>query len=54
MSQHFANRIDDMSQIQVTGRYLMQHRREKEKILLTDQRDFEIGIAALFELERRV
>src|SRR6516225_10755031 len=54
VSQHFANRIYDVREIEVARCHFMQHRREKEKILLTDQRDFEIGIAALFELERRV
>jgi hypothetical protein len=30
----------------------MKHRGEQEEIILTDQRNFEIGIAAFFELER--
>src|SRR6516162_6662213 len=54
VSQQFANRIYDVREIEVTGCHFMKHRREKEKIFLTDQCDFEIGIAALFELERRV
>jgi hypothetical protein len=32
----------------------VKHWREEEEIFLTDQRDFEIGIMAFFELKRRV
>jgi hypothetical protein len=52
--QHLTDRIDDMRDIEVTCRYFMKHRREQEEVFLTNQRDFEIGIAALFELKRRI
>src|SRR6266436_4398681 len=52
--QHLTDRVDDMGYIEVACRYFMKHRREQEEVFLTDQRDFEIGIAAFFELESRV
>jgi hypothetical protein len=36
----------------IARRYFMKHWCKKEEILLADERDFEIGVAAFFELER--
>ena len=40
-----------MGQIEVARSYLMQHRGKEEEIILTNERNFEIGIAQLFELK---
>jgi hypothetical protein len=49
--QNFAYRIDDVREIQVARRYLMQQRGEQEKIILADDGDFKFGITALLELK---
>ena len=49
--QDLAHRVDDMREIQVARRYLMQHRGEQEKVILADDRDFKIGIAPLLEFK---
>jgi hypothetical protein len=54
MSQHLPNGIDDVGQIEIARRYFMKHRCEQEEIVLADERNFEIGITAFFELERGV
>ena len=43
-----------MRYIEVTCRYFMKHRREQKEVFLANQRDFEIGITAFFELKRCV
>jgi hypothetical protein len=53
MDQNYAEHLG--LEIRMIGEgYFMKHRREQEEVFLTDQRDFEIGIAAFFELESRV
>ena len=34
--------------------YFMKHRCKQEEIILADERDFEVGMVAFFELERGV
>src|ERR1700739_398498 len=51
MLQHLTNGIDDMGQIEIARRYFMKHRCKQEEIVLVNERDFEIGIAAFFELK---
>jgi hypothetical protein len=52
--QDLAHRIDDVSEIQVARRDLVQHRSEQEKIILVDHSDFKIGIAPFLEFKGRV
>jgi hypothetical protein len=51
VTNHFADGINDVRQIQIARRDLMQHRREhKKKVLAIHNRDFESWIAAFLEL----
>jgi hypothetical protein len=45
----FAHGIDDVSNVKVACRYLMQHGSEQEKILLAEHGNFKIGITAFLE-----
>jgi hypothetical protein len=51
---HFANRINDVRQIQIARRDLVQHWREQEKVLPIHDGDFESRIPALLKLQRRI
>ena len=54
MPNHFADRINDVCQIQIARSDLVQHRREQEKVLAIHHRDFKPRISAFLKLERRV
>ena len=43
-----------LGQIEIARRNFVKHRGKQEEIILADERHFEIGIAASFELERGV
>jgi len=49
MLQDFAHGIDDVSNVKVACRYLMQHGSEQEIILLAEHGNFKIGITAFLE-----
>jgi len=51
MPQDFAYGIDDVSEVQVAGSDLVQHRCEQEKIFFANHGDFKIRITALFEFK---
>src|SRR6266480_2739164 len=53
-ANHFADRINDVRQIQIARRDLVQHRCEQKKVLAIDHRDFELRIATLLKFKRRV
>ena len=54
VTNHFANRINDIRQIQIARGDLMQHRREQEKILAIHYRHLKARVAPLFKFERGV
>jgi hypothetical protein len=54
VSNHLADGIDDVRQIQVARRDLVQHRRKQEKVLAIYDRDFEARIPAFLKLQRRI
>src|SRR5918996_2933697 len=51
--QELSDRIDDGRDVEVTGGYFVQHRREEKKILAVDQRDIDVRILAeyLFQFQ---
>ncbi|MFN8643862.1 MAG: hypothetical protein U0802_20205 [Candidatus Binatia bacterium] len=55
-AEQLADRVDDVGEIEVGGRHLVQHRREEEEVVLVDQRDLDGRVAAEepFELHHRV
>jgi hypothetical protein len=54
VTNHFADGINDVRQIEIARGDLMQHWREQKKILAIHNCDFETWIAALLELQRCV
>ena len=54
VTNHFADGIHDIGQIQIAGRDLMQHRCKQEEVLAIHDYDFEARIPALLELQRSV
>ena len=56
VAQHLPQRLDDIGVVHVAPGDFVEHRREKHEILLGDQHDFDVRIAAqpLFEMQRRV
>ena len=54
MAEEFAQRADDIGQVEIARRHLVEHRGEEEEIFLSDEGDFDVGVAALFEFERGV
>src|SRR5436190_13051388 len=53
-ANHFADRINDVRQIQIARRDLVQHWREKEKVFAIDNCDLKARISALLKLQGRV
>src|SRR5437870_11753525 len=53
-ANHFTDRINDVRQIQVARRDLVQHWREKEKVFAIDNRDLKARISALLKLQGRI
>src|SRR6516164_11776803 len=51
---HFANRIDDVGQIQIAGCDLVQHRREQEEILPIYDSNFESRVPTFLEFQSRI
>src|SRR5215217_5122020 len=51
-ANHFADRINDVRQIQIACRYLVQHGCEKEKVFAIDNGDLKARISALLKLQR--
>jgi hypothetical protein len=51
---HLANRINDVRQIQIARRDLVQHRREEEKVLAIYDGHFKPRVASFLELKRGV
>src|SRR6266567_7915136 len=51
---HFADRINDVGQIQVARCDFVQHRSEQEKVLAINNRDFELRVSTSLELQRRI
>ena len=54
MFQDFAHRINDVSNVKVACRYLMQHGGEQKIIIPAEHGNFKIGITALLEFKRRI
>src|SRR5438876_5978360 len=54
VTDHLADGIDDVRQIKIARRDLVQHRCEQKKVLAIDNRDFELRIATLLKFKRRV
>src|SRR5438552_19202409 len=53
-ANHFTDRINDVRQIQIARRDLVQHWREKEKVFAIDNRDLKARISALLKLQGRI
>src|SRR5437667_8208884 len=53
-ANHFANGINDISQIQIARCDLVQHWREKEKVFAIDNGDLKVRISALLKLQGRI
>src|SRR5215471_8316512 len=53
-ANHFADRIDDVGQIQIARRNFMQHWREQKKVLAIYDSDLETWVPAFFKLQRRI
>src|SRR5881392_1669941 len=53
-ANHFADRINDVRQIQIARRDLVQHWREKEKVFAIDNGDLKARISALLKLQGRI
>src|SRR5689334_19729516 len=51
MTQHLADGIDDIGQVEIARCDLVQHRSEKEEILPANECNFEVGQLAFFELK---
>ena len=54
MFQDLANWIDDVSNVKVACRYLMQHGGEQKIIIPAEHGNFKIGITALLEFKCRI
>ena len=52
VANHFANWIDDISQVQIACCDLVQHRCEEKEVLAIYDSHFESRVAKLFELQR--
>src|SRR5262249_50482841 len=53
-ADHFSDRIDDVGQVQIARRDLVQHRSEEKKVLTINDSDFEARIVTLLELQRSI
>src|SRR5262249_48425196 len=53
-ANHLANGINDVGQIQIARRDLVQHRSKEKKVLAINDRDFKARIVALLEFQRRI
>src|SRR5262245_33045752 len=53
-ANHLANRINDIGQIQIARRDLVQHRSKEKKVLAINDRDFKARIVALLEFQRGI
>src|SRR5207247_9825061 len=53
-ANHFADRINDVRQIQIARRDLVQHWGEKEKVFAIDNCDLKARTSALLKFKRRV
>src|SRR5439155_1496492 len=53
-ADHFSDGIDDVRQIQIARRDLVEHGSEEKKVLAIDDRDFESRIVALLEFQRGI
>src|SRR5262249_61825454 len=53
-ADHFSDRIDDVGQVQIPRRDLVQHRSEEKKVLAINDRDFEAQIVTLLEFQRSI
>src|SRR5512140_1866027 len=53
-ANHLANWINDVSQIQIARRDLVQHRSKEKKVLAINDRDFKARIIALLEFQRGI
>src|SRR5215831_11552489 len=53
-ANHFADRINDVGQIQIARRDFVQHWREQEKVLAIYDRHFKPRIVALLEFQRSI
>src|SRR6266699_7043962 len=51
---HLTDRINDVRQIQIARRDLVQHWREKEKVFAIDNRDLKARISPLLKLQGRI
>jgi hypothetical protein len=52
VANHFANWINDIRQIQITCRDLMEHRRKKKEVLAIYDNHVKPRVSKLFELQR--
>jgi hypothetical protein len=52
--QELSDRIHDIREIKIAGRYFVQHRSEQKEIVAIDQRDLDVGIAgqSVVEVDR--
>ena len=53
-ADHLANWINNVGQIQIARRDLMQHRSKEKKVLAINERDFKARIIALLEFQRGI
>ena len=53
-ANHLANGINDVGQIQIARRDLVQHRSKEKKVLAINDRDFKARIIALLEFQRGI
>src|ERR1700747_918498 len=53
-ADHLANGINDVGQIQIARRDLVQHRSKEKKVLAINDRDFKARIIALLEFQRGI
>src|SRR5262249_2422713 len=51
MPDHFANRINDVGQIQIAGRDLVQHRCKQKEVFPVNNRHLETRVFASFKVE---
>jgi Bacterial regulatory helix-turn-helix protein, lysR family len=54
VTKHLSNRIDDVGQVQIAGRDLVQHRREEKEVFPVHYGHVESRIAAFFKLQRGI
>src|SRR5215470_14228250 len=50
-ADHFSDGVDDVGQIQIARRDLVQHRSKEKKVLAINHRDFKTRIVALLEFQ---